>query len=297
MLSEVTERALNHLNMDEVLLAGGVGYNKRLQAMLEAMCKENGVRFGVPGKYCGDNGVMIAWTGLVMHNAGFKQEVKDTAINPNFRTDQVDINWFKEGERKRKDVFRGAEAVLKRDGKNIVKERLKKEYKIQELDEVIRRQRTNREGRILDRVNRVGVRVPRVSGVDAKTFKITMEFIEGDTLDHTFEKESGIEKLSKDIGENIAKLHTADVVHGDLTTSNMMLDDELVIIDFGLAEVSKKVEDKATDLLVLKKALNANHPSIFNTVWVNLIGAYESYSGASAVLERLKKAEKRGRYL
>lgn len=93
MLTEVTERALAHLKMKEVLLTGGVGNNKRLQEMLSLMSREHGARFSVPEGYCSDNGVMIAILGLLMHNSGIKQGIEDTIVKQKSRTDSVEILW------------------------------------------------------------------------------------------------------------------------------------------------------------------------------------------------------------
>ncbi|MBU4265950.1 MAG: bifunctional N(6)-L-threonylcarbamoyladenine synthase/serine/threonine protein kinase [Candidatus Altiarchaeales archaeon] len=93
MLTEVTERALAHLKMKEVLLTGGVANNKRLQEMMGLMAEEHGAKFGVPLGYCGDNGVMIALLGQLMHKAGIRQSLDDTAVNPRFRTDEVEVRW------------------------------------------------------------------------------------------------------------------------------------------------------------------------------------------------------------
>ena len=93
MLTEVTERALAHLKAKEVLLTGGVGNNKRLQEMLKDMCDEHGAKFDVPKGYCGDNGVMIAVLGLLMHKAGIKQKLEETVVKQKFRTDEVEVLW------------------------------------------------------------------------------------------------------------------------------------------------------------------------------------------------------------
>lgn len=93
MLCEVTERALAHLKAEQILLVGGVGYNKRLQDMLSAVAKEHGVEFHTPVKYCGDNGVMIAMLGALMHDAGVKMKIEDTIAKPSQRTDDIDILW------------------------------------------------------------------------------------------------------------------------------------------------------------------------------------------------------------
>ena len=94
MLAEVTERAMAHTEKEEVLLGGGVACNKRLQAMVSDMAKARAAKFFVPSKgLCIDNGVMIAWLGLLMHDAGVTMEIKDTYVRQRFRTDEVDVSW------------------------------------------------------------------------------------------------------------------------------------------------------------------------------------------------------------
>ena len=93
MLCEVTERALAHVKAREVLLVGGVGYNKRLQEMLRLVAEEHDAKFDFPAKYMGDNGVMIAMTGLKMHGAGIRMKAEEAKVDPNQRTDDVDVTW------------------------------------------------------------------------------------------------------------------------------------------------------------------------------------------------------------
>ena len=94
MLTEVTERAMAHVEKDEVLLGGGVVQNKRLQEMVARMAADRGAKMFVPDRtLCMDNGAMIAWTGLVMHQGGVRMTVEDTVIDQRFRTDEVDVTW------------------------------------------------------------------------------------------------------------------------------------------------------------------------------------------------------------
>lgn len=94
MLAEVTERAMAHIEKSEVLLGGGVVQNKRLQQMVAHMAADRGAKMFVPDRtLCMDNGAMIAWTGLIMHQAGIKMTVNDTMINQRFRTDEVEVTW------------------------------------------------------------------------------------------------------------------------------------------------------------------------------------------------------------
>jgi len=95
MLTEVTERALAHTNKKEALLVGGVAANKRIQEMLRAMCEERGARTEVvDSKYSGDCGTMIAWVGALAHKSGQKTSLKDSAILPKWRTDEVEVTWL-----------------------------------------------------------------------------------------------------------------------------------------------------------------------------------------------------------
>jgi N6-L-threonylcarbamoyladenine synthase/protein kinase Bud32 len=94
MLVEVTERALAHTEKEEVLLTGGVAANKRLQQMVHSISKEHGARFEVvPLKYAGDNGAMIAWTGILRFKSEGEHEIGDTIIKPKERMDHIKIPW------------------------------------------------------------------------------------------------------------------------------------------------------------------------------------------------------------
>ncbi len=96
MVAEVAERALAHTEKEELLLVGGVAANQRLREIMEGVAREHNARFDVvPPRYAADNGVMIAWTGLLMYKAGMTTPL-DAEVNPRFRTDQVDVKWVKE---------------------------------------------------------------------------------------------------------------------------------------------------------------------------------------------------------
>ena len=94
MLTEVTERAMAHLDNPEILLGGGVARNKRLQEMVGRMAADRGAKMFVPpGDLCIDNGAMIAWTGLEMHRGGVRASLADTVVDQRYRTDQVPVTW------------------------------------------------------------------------------------------------------------------------------------------------------------------------------------------------------------
>src|SRR3989338_9500931 len=99
------------------------------------------------------------------------------------------------------------------------------------------------------------------------------------------------------MGENIAKLHHHNIIHGDLTTSNMILDKEKInFIDFGLSQFSDKIEDKAVDLFVLDRALGSTHTELHPEIFEKVVAAYsENYPEAVKVLERFQAVKGRGR--
>jgi len=95
MLTEVSERAMAHIDKDEILLGGGVARNKRLRSMVSRMADDRGAKMFVPaGELCVDNGAMIAWTGFLMHDSGMRMSIPETAVKQRFRTDEVDVGWL-----------------------------------------------------------------------------------------------------------------------------------------------------------------------------------------------------------
>ncbi|RLI97066.1 MAG: Kae1-associated kinase Bud32, partial [Candidatus Aenigmatarchaeota archaeon] len=155
-------------------------------------------------------------------------------------------------------VYRGAEAVLyKKDGV-LVKDRIRKGYRIQQLDRKIRKQRTRHEDSLMERARRAGVDVPRI--FSSSDTSIEMEFIEGRKVKDAFNGAGNRERgrISGLIGQALGRLHEANIVHGDFTTSNMILKGgKLYVIDMGLGKYSEKVEDKSVDLYLLHEALKA----------------------------------------
>lgn len=203
---------------------------------------------------------------------------------------------------KQKVISQAAEAVIylneSEKDNEVVKDRVKKGYRIKELDEKIRKLRTRREGKLLEKAGKI-IDIPKINKVNEKTKKIHMEFIEGIKLSQTLDDLplDAQKKVCKKIGESVHKLHSNDIIHGDLTTSNMILKDEKVyFIDFGLGFNSKRNEDKAVDLHVFKQALEARHFKHWKELFNAFIDAYDTNKETGMVLEQLKKVEKRGRY-
>ena len=196
-------------------------------------------------------------------------------------------------------VQRGAEAVLYLDGRgSLVKERVKKGYRIPELDESIRKRRSRLEARLLEKARRGGVPVPKAELAD--DYIIKMDYIDGKRLKDTLNgmKPSEQQDVAAKMGGMVAELHAANLVHGDLTTSNMIYKDRCIyLIDFGLGKVSHKVEDKATDLFLLWEAVRSTHFRISDELWKKIINKYmQQYSDARDVLSRFGKIERRRRY-
>lgn len=200
-----------------------------------------------------------------------------------------------------KELSRGAEALLTVENNNVVKERIKKSYRVPELDKRLRTERTRAEARLINEAARAGVLVPKILETNEKENKITMELIEGEQVKNAIPKmgKKELESLAFNIGTSIGKLHSAGLIHGDLTTSNMILHDKrFFLIDFGLGTQSAHPEDQGTDLAVLHEALCAAHLKQLDILWKGIIEAYKKeFSGSDKVLKALHSIEMRGRYM
>lgn len=191
-------------------------------------------------------------------------------------------------------VAQGAEAVISVEDGSIIKERIDKGYRHEVLDKKLRKDRTDLERRLMEKAAKAGVKVPEIR--DSSDFSLEMERIEGEKLREVLEDRL---ELCREIGESIARLHSSDIIHGDLTTSNMMLkDDEVYFIDFGLGFFSQRVEDRATDLRLLWQVLESTHFGIAEEAFERIIEAYsQNYDCSEEVLDRLEDIDARGRYL
>ena len=302
MCVEVTERALSLTGKDEVLLVGGVGANARLQEMLRIMCDERGAHFFVPErKYLGDNGAMIAYTGKLMLESGQTLAIENSQVNPSFRSDEVEVTWKREaisvpGQKKHVSTGqkRGAEAVVTfRNGKAI-KQRLSKTYRVPALDQKLIAERTRAEARLIHMARKGGVPTPIISDITHDS--VIMEDISGTLLTQAL-SETNCEKA----GEMAGLLHAACIMHGDLTTSNMILrepEGRCVFIDFGLAQVTSEIEQRGVDIHVMFQTLTSTRPKDAGRFKAAFAKGYAAtFAGAKDVLEREKEIELRGRYL
>lgn len=207
-------------------------------------------------------------------------------------------------------------------GHFITKHRLKKSYRHPQLDESIRKSRTKRESKLLTKAGQI-TNIPQVLNQDK--INITMQHIQGDRLSetlNTYPKSKQLQ-LMKQLGEQVAQLHQSNIIHGDLTTSNVILQipnsdrqqpisdtnssakggrvgtssssSKIFIIDFGLGFISARIEDKAVDIHLIKQALEAKHYQNHEKLFKEFLKEYK-YEESPKVLEQLKKVEGRGRY-
>ena len=198
-------------------------------------------------------------------------------------------------------ISQGAEATLTLINGKVHKNRTPKSYRLPQVDDGLRLSRTNRERKVLCKAKELGVRVPELFSSDEK-FTLVMEYVDGGRLKDWLNGE-GKENLSQakiyfqQIGNWLATLHDNDILHGDLTTSNILLSKEstLIMIDFGLSFFSKKIEDKAVDLHLLEQALESTHYVHAKQYFSFFLEGYQQSETYQKVLERLDIVRTRGK--
>jgi TP53 regulating kinase-like protein len=203
---------------------------------------------------------------------------------------------------------KGAEASLYltewHNRKVVMKMRLPKRYRPLKLDEEIRFYRTIHEPQLMSEAKKAEVPTPTIFLVDVKNSTIIMEFVEGKQVKQLFESASEMmrENLCVKIGRLIGKLHKYGIVHGDLTTSNMILDAEgkIFFVDFGLGEKTRELEARGVDLHLMKRALQSTHYQFAEKCFNAVMNGYSEILGAKStreVLDKIRGIEKRGRYI
>ncbi|MEM0475687.1 MAG: KEOPS complex kinase/ATPase Bud32 [Candidatus Norongarragalinales archaeon] len=200
----------------------------------------------------------------------------------------------------------GAEAIIYREGPRVIKHRPHKSYRHPQIDKEFRESRTRREARVLQKAKQIGLCVPRVLRMKESEGILEIEHVRGikarDLLEDS--KVSMKRKLAvcKEIGRGVALLHTHGIVHGDLTTSNFIVtragqDERVCFIDFGLSFHSDRIEDKAVDLHLFKRALESKHWRRADAFFAAAVEGYkENCAQAKEILARLSVVETRGRY-
>lgn len=181
---------------------------------------------------------------------------------------------------------------------SILKIRKKKDYRIDSLDTRIRTLRTVREAKLISEAKSFGISTPLVYFVDEQKCMIYLQFIKGNLIKDLPPKQ--IIKMCTKIGKMIGTLHKNGIMHGDLTTSNFIFSkNRLVILDFGLAQKTDKIDDYAIDLRLFKEVLNSAHATIMEAAWTSFVNGYQNTLGKSfteRVINQVLVIESRGRY-
>jgi TP53 regulating kinase-like protein len=207
-----------------------------------------------------------------------------------------------------KQLKKGAEATISLSnwyGKKVVlKSRNVKKYRHPQLDGKIRRFRTIHEPQLMHEAKKAGVSTPIIFQVDTKDMLIIMEFIHGEQVKHILANFSITQRqnLCFKIGMLVANLHSHGIIHGDLTTSNLILNDygKLFLVDFGLAEKQIELEAIGVDLHLLKRSLQSTHNQFAKDCFKNIMRGYSKVIGepiTKDVLKKIQEIERRGRYI
>jgi Kae1-associated kinase Bud32 len=169
----------------------------------------------------------------------------------------------------------------------ILKLRESKKYRIREIDENLRMQRTKKEARIMNAVGLLGISSPTLLLVDR--YGIVMTKIDGKNLNDVGKYHADIFSI---LGTYAALLHNNNIIHGDFTPANVMVDGSgmPVLIDFGLSDITNSAEEKALDILLMKRSINDNEFKKFVESYT------KSCKESRTILKRLVEIEKRGRY-
>jgi TP53 regulating kinase-like protein len=205
-------------------------------------------------------------------------------------------------------IKKGAEASLYlaewHGRKAILKKRLPKKYRPLLLDEQIRTYRTIHEPQLMHEAKRAGVPTPTIFLVDVKEGTIIMEFMKGQQIKQLLGKVSTEkrQRLCLKIGELIGKLHKNGIIHGDLTTSNMIFcqKGKIFFVDFGLGEKTKELEAMGVDLHLMKRALQSAHFRFAEECFNAVVKGYSKVLGVETtknVLDKIREIERRGRYV
>ncbi|MEM1514761.1 MAG: Kae1-associated kinase Bud32 [Candidatus Bathyarchaeia archaeon] len=205
-------------------------------------------------------------------------------------------------------IKRGAEACIYLGewyGRKVIfKKRLPKKYRLPELDRIMQIQRTKHEPQMIHRAKETGVPTPIIFMVNLEEATIIMEYVEGKRIKDILNDLTDEERIRicREIGRMIGRLHKSGIVHGDLTTSNMILTPEgkIVLIDFGLSEQDMDLESRGVDLHLMKRALASTHYNYVNECFNAIVRGYEEEMGENLtkdVLNRVIEIEKRGRYI
>ncbi len=205
-------------------------------------------------------------------------------------------------------IGKGAEAVLILDewyGFKVVRKiRIRKRYRHPLMDLWLRQERTRIEARVMAEVKKLGIHCPTLLDVNLDKFEIIMDFIPGSKLSDIIDSLSIniLNKIFTNIGKYLAIMHEHGLVHGDLTTSNIILTAKgsPYIIDFGLSGFSRSLEDYGVDVHLFKRSLESTHYKLVDTLFTKFMEGYSKVRGekkAYQVINKMKEIRRRGRYV
>ena len=189
--------------------------------------------------------------------------------------------------------------------KSIVKLRVRKAYRVPELDRRIRGYRTVHEATLLHEARKAGVPTPLVYFLDRKSCKLILQHVEGVRLKEALNgrlEPGKVKGLALRLGELVGRLHSHGIIHGDLTTSNVILTPEggMVLIDFGLGFHSESLEDRGMDLHLLRQTLESHHTRLAKPFFQAVLEGYGKILGKEKLSEiegKLEEIKTRGRYV
>jgi TP53 regulating kinase-like protein len=203
-------------------------------------------------------------------------------------------------------IKKGAEAELYRGEwlrfDAIYKRRVPKTYRNKEMDRLIRSSRTSLEAKLLSESRRLGVPTPIVFMVDTERTEIIMSHIDGTPLKRLidgFDLEV-LKTTFQEVGILVGRLHKGGIVHGDLTTSNMILKDGMIfLIDFGLGDHDSSLEARGVDIHLMRRTLESSHHRVAKDAYASFIQGYSEAlgRGAKEVIGRVGEIRRRGRYV
>lgn len=200
------------------------------------------------------------------------------------------------------NLIHGAEATITfgeyLGRRTLVKTRPPKGYRLPEIDAHIRSIRTKNEARIMHDARDSGVRTPCIYDINLLQSSISMEYIEGPSVKEVLDNHpKKADDICREIGKIIARLHSAGICHGDLTTSNMIMDgEEICLIDFSMGCVKAELEDIGIDLRLLERAFSSAHVGLEDSFSVLMEEYYSNVDNPKAVKKKLADIKNRCRY-
>ncbi|HEX7179894.1 MAG TPA: KEOPS complex kinase/ATPase Bud32 [Nitrososphaeraceae archaeon] len=194
-------------------------------------------------------------------------------------------------------LFKGAESNIYLtkwyDKKAISKIRIPKIYRHRMLDDDLRRRRTISESKMIMLAKEFGLRTPYIYFVDPFRAEIIMEFISGTRASKVLTS-----SICNEIGRFVSTLHLFNIIHGDLTPANFIVNRKITMIDMGLSYHSTRREDKAMDIRLFKEILKSTYYRYYSEFFGDFLDGYKSVNSKELekILQRIDEIETRKRY-